>query len=82
MGLTFITPAVFISSLVINLLFLNLPGVLWLLARDGLPVAFILFLIHTVYSLFLEMGDRETIDILIFRNTTFLFIKIRESTRN
>ena len=59
MGLTFITPAVFISSLVINLLFLNLPGVLWLLARDGLPAAFILFLIHTVYSLFLEMGDRQ-----------------------
>ena len=64
MGLTFITPAVFLSSLVINLLFLNLPGVLWLLARDGLPVAFILFLIQTVYSLFLEMGDRETTDIL------------------
>ena len=59
MGLTFITPAVFISSLLTNLLFLNLPGVLWLLTRDGLPVAFILFLIHTVYSLFLEMGDRH-----------------------
>ena len=71
MGLTFITPAVFISSLVINLLFLNLPGVLWLLARDGLPVAFILFLIHTVYSLFLEMGDRETTDILQKYNFSF-----------
>ena len=42
-----------------NLLFLNLPGVLWLLARDGLPAAFILFLIYTVYTLFLEMGDRQ-----------------------
>ena len=60
LGLTFITPAVFLSSLVTNLLFLNLPGVLWLLARDGLPVAFILFLIYTVYTLFLEMGDRQS----------------------
>ena len=74
MGLTFITPAVFISSLVINLLFLNLPGVLLLLARDGLPAAFILFLIHTVYSLFLEMGDRQnrySSDIIFGEKTFF-----------
>ena len=53
------TPAVFISSLVINLLFLNFTAVIWLLAQDGLPAIFILFLIQTVYSLFLEMGDRQ-----------------------
>ena len=59
LGLTFMTPAVFISSLVINLLFLNFTAVIWLLAQDGLPAIFILFLIQTVYSLFLEMGDRQ-----------------------
>ena len=61
--MTFITPAVFVSTLVINLLFLNFTGVIWLLVRDGLPAAFILFLIQTVYSLFLEMADREVVQI-------------------
>jgi len=54
-GLTILIPASFIANLTLNLFIFNLPGVWWLIVREGIPVIVTLYVIQIVYILYCEM---------------------------
>ena len=56
-GITLITPASFIGCLIINLLFLNVPGISLLIFKEGIPTLFTIFVISLVYSLYNQMRE-------------------------
>ena len=55
--MSIVNPGLFLISLSFNLLFFNFSGASWLILNDGIPSVIMLYLIYTVYSLYLEMGD-------------------------
>ena len=72
-GLTLVTPALFLFHLASSLLFLQLGAAAWLLLHEGALAAVTLYLVHTVYCLYLEMApnrvdifDEEQTGLLVF----------------
>ena len=60
MGLTIISPGLFLLSLSFDLLFFNFAAASWLLINDGIPAMVMMYMIYMVYSLYLEMAVKET----------------------
>ena len=55
-GLTIINPCVLLLSVLMDLFFFNLSGAVGSLMREGFQAAVTLYLICSVYCLYLEMG--------------------------
>ena len=55
-GLTIINPCVLLLSVLMDLFFFNLSGAVGSLMREGFQAAITLYLIYSVYCLYLEMG--------------------------
>ena len=73
MGLTLVTPALFLFHLASSLLFLQLGAAAWLLLHEGAIAAVTLYLVQVVYCLYLEMApnrvdifDEEQTGLLVF----------------
>ena len=73
MGLTLVTPALFLFHLSSSLLLLQLGAAAWLLLHEGAIAAVTLYLVHAVYCLYLEMApsrvdifDEEQTGLLVF----------------
>merc|ERR1711892_129925 len=62
-GLTILTPANFVGSLVLNLLLFNFPGAWWLIMKEGIPALIISYLIMVVYYLYLHMVAKISPDV-------------------
>ena len=62
-GLTILTPANFVGSLVLNLLTFNLPSAWMLIMKEGIPALIISYLIIVVYYLYLHMVAKISPDV-------------------
>ena len=58
-GLTIINPCVLLLSVLMDLFFFNLSGAVGSLMREGFQAAITLYLIYSVYCLYLEMGVHD-----------------------
>jgi len=58
-GLTILVPANFLASLGLHLLFFNVMGALWLVAREGIPILITAYLIQVVYTLYCVMVENR-----------------------
>ena len=74
--MTIINPGLFLISLTFNLLFFNFSGASWLILNDGIPAVIMLYLIFTVYSLYLEMGEGNNVAVTDAEQAGFTFKKI------
>ena len=59
-GLTMVGPFLFLAYLIMDLLFLNFTAVTRLLLKEGIAATVTLYLVTTVYSLYLEMAAPPT----------------------
>ena len=71
--MTIINPGLFLISLTFNLLFFNFSGASWLILNDGIPAVIMLYLIFTVYSLYLEMGEGNNVAVTDAEQAGFTF---------
>eukprot|EP00092_Neocalanus_flemingeri_P030037 GFUD01032611.1.p1 GENE.GFUD01032611.1~~GFUD01032611.1.p1 ORF type:complete len:193 (-),score=40.13 GFUD01032611.1:49-627(-) len=62
-GLTILTPANFVGNLILNLIFFNFPGAMWLITKEGIPALLITYLITVVYTLYLQMLGKTSVDV-------------------
>ena len=88
MGLTLVTPALFLFHLSSSLLLLQLGAAAWLLLHEGAIAAVTLYLVHAVYCLYLEMApnrvdifDEEQTGLLVFYYLNVLHNPYHRSVR-
>ena len=62
-GLTILTPANFLGTLVLNLLMFNFTGAWWLIMKEGIPALVITYLVSVVYYLYLNMVANSSPDV-------------------